>query len=141
MLQSFGEIKTSWRVELTCGTKSLREVPIKKGIFQGDVLSLLLFVIAFIPPTHIPRTANPGYEFQTGEINHLLFMDDFKLYFKSERDLDYLIQAVIIFNEDIGMQLWINKCAISVIKMGEIVKSDVHIFRDSLLVCKLHACS
>ena len=106
-------------MELTCGTESLREVPIKKGIFQGDVLSLLLFVIAIIPPTHIPGTANPGYEFQTGEINHFLFMDDFKLYFKSEKDLDYLIQTVIIFNEDIGMQLWINKCAILVIKMGE----------------------
>ena len=69
-------------MELTCRTESLREVPIEKEIFQGDVLSLLLFVIAFIPPTHRPGTANPGYEFQTGEINHLLFMDDFKLYFE-----------------------------------------------------------
>ena len=41
-----------------------------------------------------PRTADthPGYEFQTGEtINHLLILDDLKLYSKSERALDSLI--------------------------------------------------
>ena len=85
--------------------------------------SPLLFVIALIPLTHILGTANPGYEIQTGEtINHLLFMDDFTLYSKSEKALDSLIQTVRIFS--IGMQFEIDKCAMLVMKKGKIVKSD-----------------
>ena len=90
------------------------------------MLSPLPFVIALIPLTHILRTATPGYEFQTGEtINHLLFMDDLKLYSTSEKALDSLIQTVRIFSEDIGMQFGIDKCAVLVMKKGKIVKSAV----------------
>ena len=74
---------------LTCGSETLGEVPIKRGIFQG------------------------------------MFMDDLKLYSKSEKTLDSLIQTVRIFSEDIGMQFGIDKCAVLVMKKGKIVKSDV----------------
>ena len=81
VLNFFGEMMKSWRVELTYGSET-----------PGEVLSPLLFVIALIPLTYILRTANPGYEFRTGEnINHLLFMDILKLYSKSEKALDSLI--------------------------------------------------
>ena len=53
-----------------------------------------------------------------------LFMDDLKLYSKSKRTLDSLIQSVQIFSKDIGMQLGIDKSAILVMKKGKIVKSD-----------------
>ena len=43
------------RVELTTGGKSLAEVKILKGIFKGDALSPLLFVIAMTPFYHILR--------------------------------------------------------------------------------------
>ena len=39
----------NWRVELTAEGKSLAEVKTQRGIFQGDALSLLLFVIAMMP--------------------------------------------------------------------------------------------
>ena len=51
-------------------------------------------------------------------------MDDFKLYCKSEKALDSLIQTVRIFSEDIEMQCGINKCAMLVMKKGKIVMSD-----------------
>ena len=51
-------------------------------------------------------------------------MDDLKLYSKSKRALDSLIQTVQIFSKDIGMQLGIDKSAILVMKKGKIVKSD-----------------
>ena len=116
-----GKTMKSWRVELTRGFKTLREGLIKRKIFQGDALSPLLFVIALIPLTHILRTANPGYEFRTGEtINHLLFRDDLKLYSKSEKALDSLIQIVAIFSEDIGMQFGIDKSVMLVMKRGKV---------------------
>ena len=72
-----GKTMKYWRVELTCGSETLGEVPIKRQLFQGDVLSQLLFDMALMLLTNILRTANPGYEFQIEEtINHLLFMDD-----------------------------------------------------------------
>ena len=51
-------------------------------------------------------------------------MDDLKLYSKSEKALDSLIQTVTIFSKDIGMQFGIDKCAMLVMKKGRIVKSD-----------------
>ena len=115
----------SWWVELTCDAETLNEVPIKREIFQGHALSSLLIVIALIPLTLILRTAGPDYEFRTREtINHLLFMDDPKLYSKFERDMGSLIQTVRIFREDIGMQFGVDKCTMLVIKRREIGNWD-----------------
>ena len=111
--------------DVRVAVEDIGKVPIERGIFQGNAISPLLFVIALILLTHILRTANPGYEFRNREmINHLLFMDDLKLYSKSERALDCLIQTVQIFSEDIGMQFGIDKCATLVMKKEKIVKSD-----------------
>ena len=38
-----------WRTELTTGGEVLGTVDIKRGIFQGDSLSPLLFVMVMIP--------------------------------------------------------------------------------------------
>ena len=45
----------TWRVELTAGGRRLVEAKIQRGIFQGDALSPLLFLIAMIPLNHILR--------------------------------------------------------------------------------------
>ena len=39
-------------------------VPIKRGIFQGDSFSPLLFVIALLPLTHILRETGKGYQIE-----------------------------------------------------------------------------
>ena len=36
----------TWKVELTAGGRNLAEAKNQKGIFQGDALSQLLFIIA-----------------------------------------------------------------------------------------------
>ena len=45
----------NWRLELTAGDISLTGVKIQRGIFQGDALSLLLFVIVMMLLSHILR--------------------------------------------------------------------------------------
>ena len=50
----------NWRVELTTGGKSLAETKIQRGIFQGDALSPLLFIIAMMPLNHILRKCTAG---------------------------------------------------------------------------------
>ena len=120
--ECFGKKVKSWSVGLTCVSKTLGEVPLKKCFFQGDALSSpLLLEINLISLTYILRTPNTGYEFWTGNtMSHLLFMDDFKLYSKREKALDSLIQTVRKFNEDIGMQFGIDKSPILVMKKGKI---------------------
>ena len=65
-----------WQVELISGEINLGEVNIRQGIFQGDSLSPLLFVVCLLPLTHILRDAAPGYHFASNrqKVNHLLWM-------------------------------------------------------------------
>ena len=114
-----------WKVMLCSGNSELVIVEIKRGIFQGDSLSPLVFVLALIPLSLILRKAKAAHEFSESkeEINHLLFMDDLKLYNRSEKGLDSLVQTVRVFSEDIGMEFGIEKCAMLVMEKGKIVKS------------------
>ena len=110
-----------WRVELTAGGRSLAEAKIQRGIFQGDALSLLLFIIAIMPFNHILRKCTAGYKFSRSQekINHLMYMDDIKLLAKNEKELETLIHAVRIYSQDMGMEFGIEKCAILVMKSGK----------------------
>ena len=73
----------------------------------------------------ILRKAKAAYEFSESKekINHILFMDDLKLYNRSEKGLDSLVQTVCVFSEDTGMEFGIEKCAMLVMEKGKIVKS------------------
>ena len=66
------------KVKLKARGKSLAEVKIMRGIFQGDALSLLLFVIAMMSLNHKLRKCTDVYKpFKCQEkINHLIYMDD-----------------------------------------------------------------
>ena len=71
-----------WRVMLCVGNSELGEVDIKRGIFQRDSSSPLVFILALTPLSLILKKAKATYEFlgSNVKINHLLFMDDLKLY-------------------------------------------------------------
>ena len=65
-----------------------------------------------------------AYEFsESKERINLFCMDDLKLYSRSEKGLDSLVQTVRVFREDIGMEFGIEKCATLVMEKGKIVKS------------------
>ena len=51
-------------------------------------------------------------------------MDDLKLYEKSEKELDSLIQMVGVLSKDISLQFGIEKCSTLVMKRGKRIKSD-----------------
>ena len=69
--------------KLIAGNTKLGKVKINRGIFQGDSLSPLLFVLILIPLSIILSDAKAGYELgKAKKVNHLLFMDDLKLYGK-----------------------------------------------------------
>ena len=104
--RNLAEGTISWRVELTSGEEFLGEVNIRQGIFQGDSFSPLLSIVCLLPLTYILRDAAPGYHFASKgqKVNHILFMDDLKLYAINKKSLELLIQTVRGFSNDIGMQ-------------------------------------
>ena len=114
-----------WKIILCSGNSELGEVEIKRGIFQGDSLSPLVFVLALIPLSLILRKVKAAYEFLESKerVNHLLYMDDLKLYRRSENGLGSLVQRVRVFSEDTGMEFGIERCAMLVMEKGRIVKS------------------
>ena len=115
-----------WKTELTSCGQTLGVVNINRGIFQGDSLSPLLFVLCMVPLSLVLRRSKAGYEWGGREfkINHLLFMDDLKLFGKSYEQIDSLVQTVHAFSLDIGIEFGIKKCGVLVLKRGKIVKME-----------------
>ena len=124
---------------LFSGYSGLGEVEIKWGIFQGDFFSPLVFVLALIPLSLILKKSKVAYEFSESKekINHLLFVDDLKLYSRSKKGLDSLVQTVCVFSEDIGMEFGIEKCAVLVMEKWKIVKSVGTELRDGKVIKSL----
>ena len=58
------------------------------------------------------------------KLNHLLFMDDLKIFAKSEREVNGLVSTVQILSNDIGMEFGIKKCGVLVLERGKVVSSE-----------------
>ena len=75
--------------------------------------------------THILRKAKARYTLE-GEkkIKYLLFMDDLKLYGKSENEIKGLVSTVEVFSQDIGMEFDIKKCEVIIINKEKVKSAD-----------------
>ena len=65
-----------WKLELTSNRVSLGNTEIRRGIFQGESLPPLLFVLYMVPLSLILRKVKFDYEFgdKLTKLNHLLFI-------------------------------------------------------------------
>ena len=73
-----------WRSELRLEGELYDHCKINHGVFQGDSLSPLQFILIIVflkPLTSILNNTRKGYKLDSGNVmNHLLHMDDSKLY-------------------------------------------------------------
>ena len=69
-----------------------------------------------MPLNHIVRKCTAGYKLSRlqEKINHLMYMDDIKLFAKNEKEQETLIHAVIIYSQVIRMEFDREKCAMLV---------------------------
>ena len=118
-------VKT-WRVKSSSLGETLREVKIRRGTFQGDSLSSLLFVLALIPMSTVLNATRIGYWLgkNRGHIDHLWFMDDLIVSAKNVAELDSVVQTVRVISDDIGMEFGIQKCAVVAIRRGRMVENE-----------------
>ena len=104
------------------GSVDINSIKIKRGIFQGDSLSPLLFCICLDPLSKLLNNSNTGYKLkennETVTVSHLLYMDDLKLYAKSLKELEDQLKIVHGFSKDICMEFGLEKCNKVTIKKG-----------------------
>ena len=105
-------------------------VSINRGIFQGDSLSPLLFCLAVDPLSKLLNEMEKGYSLKGRmknpdyTVNHLLYMDDLKLYANNQITLEQQLKLVHSFSSNIGMDFGLDKCAKLVIKKGKTVHTE-----------------
>ena len=125
-IRFFKNTMPNWRTILTSSGTRLAEVNIRRGIFQGDSLSPLLFIVAMIPMTRVLERMEVGYQLKKGgsRINHLMFMDGIKLFGRGTKEIDTLVQAVTIVSGDIRMEFEIEKCALVNIQRFKVTRTE-----------------
>ena len=79
-----------------------------------------------VPLSLILRKVKKCYKWGKKEykLNHLLFMDDWKLFSKSEEQMVTLVRTVYVFCTDIGMEFGMKKCVILTMRRRKVVKCE-----------------
>ena len=71
-----------------------------------------------MPLNYIFRKCTGWYKLDKSQekINHLMYMDNIRLFAKNEKELETLIHAVWIYSQDKGMEFFIEKCVMLIMK-------------------------
>ena len=115
------------RVTLNSESETLTTNIIKflKGIFQGDSLSVSLFVICLNPLSFLLKRVK-GYALGQGRsIHHTqnFFVDNLKLYAQTTNSIKKQLDIITTFSKDIGMTFGEDKCAFMEIHKGNMVNN------------------
>jgi hypothetical protein len=144
LINFLSHVMTFWRttLNLSINNTKLKSEPIqiKRGIYQGDSLSPLWFCLAINPLTNLLNSTGYGFNIRhnnttLSKLNHLLYMDDIKLYASKKNHILSLLTITENFSNDISMSFGIDKCKTQSIcrgnyenleyitKEGEIIKN------------------
>ena len=124
IITTLKHLMSIWNVKLHLGGQSSHPINIKNGILQGDAFSPLWFCLALNPLSKLIKRSKIGYELkgvsQSTSVNHLLFVDDLKLYASNKDKMHRLISIVKDFSDDISMEFGLEKCKIINLVRGKV---------------------
>jgi len=118
LLNAFSLFET----ELNYDNIPIGQVKIQRGIYQGDSLSPLLFIMALAPLSMLLNSDNMGFKIPISDkirsLSHLLFVDDIKIYASSNKNLKNLLHITENFGKAVGLEFGFNKCSVATSKRG-----------------------
>ena len=84
IIQFLAAAMKMWKTDLFLyhegGCIVVKEIQFKRGIYQGDSLSPLLFIISINPISLLLNRRCRGYQLEGMNVTHILYMDDLKGY-------------------------------------------------------------
>ena len=104
------------------GITRTKRIPYKRGVYQGDSLSPLLFCLCIIPISICLRKFRGITIDGSTKLTHLLYMDDLKVYARGEGELGKMVKAVEGVSKAVGMAFGLNKCATASMFGGKVKK-------------------
>ena len=132
METSMNNWKTTMKLFYNDGCITTDQIKIKRGIFQGDSFSPLLFCLALVPLTSELATSGYGYKISntSAPISNLFYMDDLKLYSENEQEQFAELKIVKQFSHDIGMEFGLEKRAKASFKKGKLASTGNIVIND-----------
>ena len=139
MRTSMSNWKTTMKLSYNDGCITTDQIKIKRGIFQGDSFSPLLFCLALVPLTSELATSGYGYKIlnTNAPISNLFYMDDLKLYSKNEQEQVGELKIVKQFSDNIGMEFGLEKCAKASFMKGKLVSTGNIVIDDDTEIQEL----
>ena len=131
--RTLGNLRKKWSSEFTVGRgKDAVKVELTylRGLFQGDSLSPLLYVLSIAPISKALRESTWGFQVMQGprassrSVTHLYFMDDLKVYASGADALATTLETVDRVSRAVGMELGLRKCAVAHVKGGKLVDKE-----------------
>ena len=127
---TFMKLSTLWKTRLRVKTQSgvvlTEPIQFKRGIYQGDILCPLLFIMCVNPMSWKLRTL-PGYKLTKPldiSISHGMFIDDLKLYSSSERQQGIKLALTHQMMDDMGLTMAAKKTKTITMVRGKRVEKD-----------------
>ena len=134
------EIMKNWMTKVKLSSVTTCNIPIRRGIYQGDSLSPLWFCLALNPLSRILNETQFGYKLEvkqrSSQITHLMYMDDIKVFANSPDNLHSLLKVIQFYSSDIKMSFGIDKCATVHISRGKFTTGEnYHLSNESFIKC------
>ena len=111
------QVVKMWATDLCLWTPDgPKRIPmdVKRGIYQGDSLSPLLFCLYVAPLSKALRATKGFYStHQINPVTHLMFVDDLKVYTDGKSGLEEAVKVVENVSGAMGMELGIRECAVA----------------------------
>ena len=119
---------SQWKTNMTLVHKEevfkTGPIRIKRGRFQGDSLSPLLFTMSLNPLSQELQKTGYGYQLDEQTKINLFYLNDLKLYGTSDNQLSGLINTVKNVSDDIKMEFGLDRCAKASFKRGKKVAAE-----------------